>query len=101
MSREACGFALDGVLLRRTSDVSMADSLKLGTARSRIRIGEESNGFPALDPSKTKGAKTTPCTVGMSLNSLMFIFAKREVRSPHGAERNAGAKQRTRIALRS
>ncbi len=69
----------------------MADSLKLGTARSRIRIGEESNGFPVLDPLQTKCAKTTPCTVGMLLKSLMFIFTKREVRSPHGAERNAGA----------
>src|SRR3954468_24530114 len=77
MSREAYGFALDGVLPRRTSDVSMAESLKLGTARSRIRIGEESNGFPLPDPLQNKSAKTTPCTVGMSLKSLAFIFAKK------------------------
>src|SRR3954447_14237971 len=84
MSREAYGFALDGVLPRRTSDVSMADSLKLGTARSRIRIGEESNGFPALAPLETKSAKTTPCTVGMLLKSLMFVFAQKA-----GSERDA------------
>src|SRR5438445_12263309 len=47
MSRDLCLIALDGVLRRRTSDVSRASSLKLGTAWSRIRIGEESNGFTA------------------------------------------------------
>src|SRR3954468_13074086 len=79
MSREACWLGLDGVLACRTSDVSMGDSLKLGTARSRIRIGEESNGFPVLDPLQTKSAKTTPCTVGMSLKSLAFISPKSEI----------------------
>jgi hypothetical protein len=39
------GCALDGVLPCRTSGVSTTGSLKLGTARSRIRIEEESNGF--------------------------------------------------------
>src|SRR5947209_16630657 len=77
MSREPLFAALDGVLPGRTSGVARADSLKLGMARSRIRIGEESNGFGVAGPAEAKRAKTTPCTVGMSLKSLAFIFAKR------------------------
>ena len=53
MSRDPLFAALDGVLPDRTSGVSRARSLKLGMAWSRIRIGEESNGFPgwmALQP---------------------------------------------------
>jgi hypothetical protein len=41
------GCALDGVFTGRTSGGARAQSVKLGTARSRIRIGEESNGFTA------------------------------------------------------
>jgi len=73
----------------------MAESLKLGTARSRIRIGEESNGFPLLDPPPNKSAKTTPCTVGMLLKSLVFIFTKREAVARMERSAMRGPKQST------
>src|SRR5438270_12646221 len=67
MSRDPLFAALDGVLPGRTSGVSRACSLKLGMAWSRIRIGEESNGFGDARPAEAKRAKTTPCTVGKLL----------------------------------
>jgi hypothetical protein len=60
MSRESCWPQLDGVSGCRTSGVSMAQSVKLGTARSRIRIGEESNGFPGPGPARTHFCENNP-----------------------------------------
>jgi len=51
----------------------MTETVKLGTARSRIRIGEESNGFPESHPFKFGSAKTTPCTVGTALKRRAFL----------------------------
>src|SRR2546423_11945841 len=57
MSRDPLFAALDGVLPGRTSGVAGADSLKLGMAWSRIRIGEESNGFGDGGLPRQKGRK--------------------------------------------
>ncbi|SCB43647.1 hypothetical protein GA0061098_101015 [Bradyrhizobium shewense] len=87
MSRESCWLQLDGVFGRRTSDVSMAQTLKLGTARSRIRIGEESNGFRDLAPRHARAcpghprsggarrswmAGTSPAMTGTAGTNLIF-----------------------------
>lgn len=60
------GCALDGVLAGRTSGGGGPKSVKLGTAPSRIRIGEESNGFPETGDARRRCAKTTPCKVKMA-----------------------------------
>ena len=78
--------ALDGVLGCRTSDDWVTDFVKLGTTRSRIRIGEESNGFPRMTGPPTHVAKTTPCTVGKSLILLKGAVARMEQSGMRGAK---------------
>ena len=55
----------------------MADSLKLGTARSRIRIGEESNGFPVLDPLPNKKRENNPMHSRHAIEIARIYFAKK------------------------
>ena len=60
MSRDACGLCTRSSL---EDAGKQTHSLKLGTARSRIRIAQESNGFGVAGSSFWR-RKTTPCTVG-------------------------------------
>lgn len=83
MSRDSISIALDGVLGCRTSDDWVADFVKLGMARSRIRIGEESNGFREAEARSAHFAKTTPCTVAKSLISLRGPQQRRLLRLRH------------------
>jgi hypothetical protein len=55
----------------------MADSLKLGTARSRIRIGEESNGFPVLDPPPNKMRENNPMHSRHVIEIACIYFRKK------------------------